>query len=258
MVDYSQNPGALKTGRARPIRGDWIQHVGVTVIQRERVVLKLREWIVGGELPPEQRVAEIPIAERLGVSRTPVRQALAVLAREGLLSPAGKRGYLVRAFSEKEIFDAIEFRGVLEGMGGRLLAEQGLTPALERRLRALVTEGGEIVRREVYELADDSQWAGINSAFHQEIVEASGNRALVDAYNANGRLPFAGAGALLGADSTEADRRRRHHDVIRRAHLEHVAILGALLARQGSRADALLREHALLARDNIVLFRVLA
>ena len=228
------------------------------MVQRERVVLKLRELIVGGDLPPEQRVAEIPIAERLGVSRTPVRQALAVLAKEGLLTPAGKRGYLVRAFSEKEIFDAIEFRGVLEGAAGRLVAELGVGKVLERKMRTLVAEGGQIVNRERYELEDDAQWAETNGQFHRLIVESCGNRALIDSYDANDRLPFAGARALLGADSTEADRRRRHHDVIRRAHLEHVQILGALLARQSARAESLLREHALLARDNIVLFRVLA
>jgi GntR family transcriptional regulator of vanillate catabolism len=236
----------------------WIQRSReATVVQRERVVLKLRELIVGGELSPEQRVAEIPIAERLGVSRTPVRQALAVLAKEGLLTPAGKRGYLVRAFSEKEIFDAIELRGVLEGMAGRLLAERGIGRVQERRLRALVAESGAIAARERYEIEDDAQWAEVNGEFHRLIVETSGNRALVETYQANERLPFVGARALLGADSTEADRRRRHHEVIRRAHLEHVEILGALLSRQGTRVEGLLREHAYRTRDNIVLFRVL-
>ena len=129
-----------------------------------------------------------------------------MLAREGLLVLAGKRGYLVRAFSEKEIFDAIEFRGVLEGSAGRLLAEQGVSRMLERRLRSCIAEGGQIANRDQYALADDAQWAEVNGRFHRLIVEFLGNRALFDAYEANDRLPFAGARALLGADSTEAAR----------------------------------------------------
>jgi DNA-binding GntR family transcriptional regulator len=64
----------------------------------DQVVLRLREMILRGDLRGGERVAEIPIAKRLGVSRTPVREALTVLAQEGLLDVAGKRGYQVMAF----------------------------------------------------------------------------------------------------------------------------------------------------------------
>ena len=64
-----------------------------------RVAQRIRELIVEGALPPGTRVAEAAIAERLGVSRTPVRNALPALASEGLLEPVGKRGYAVRNFT---------------------------------------------------------------------------------------------------------------------------------------------------------------
>jgi GntR family transcriptional regulator of vanillate catabolism len=75
----------------------------------------LRQLIVSGQLPAGERVAEIPLAQRLGVSRTPVRLAFRSLEREGLLTRAGKRGYVVRRFSDADVRTAIEVRGLLEG-----------------------------------------------------------------------------------------------------------------------------------------------
>ncbi|MDP9423865.1 MAG: GntR family transcriptional regulator, partial [Pseudomonadota bacterium] len=80
-----------------------------------RVAQRIRELIVEGILPPGKRVAEATIADRLGVSRTPVRNALPALASEGLLEPAGKRGYAVRAFTTDDSYRATEIRCVLEG-----------------------------------------------------------------------------------------------------------------------------------------------
>ena len=87
-----------------------------------RVAQRIRELIVEGVLPPGTRVAEATIAERLGVSRTPVRNTLPALAAEGLLEPAGKRGYAVRHFSHEDSYKATEIRCVLEGYAARELA----------------------------------------------------------------------------------------------------------------------------------------
>ena len=81
--------------------------------------------ILRGELAPGERLGEVALAERLGVSRTPIRQALPALACEGLLAAAGRRGYLVRSFSPQDVLDAIETRGVLEGLAARRIAERG-------------------------------------------------------------------------------------------------------------------------------------
>ena len=81
-----------------------------------RVAQRIRELIVQGELPPGTRVAEAALAERLGVSRTPVRNALPALAGEGLLESAGKRGYSVRGFTIDAAWAAFEeeTRGTIE------------------------------------------------------------------------------------------------------------------------------------------------
>ena len=87
--------------------------------QMAEAVVRLREMILNGKLAPGQRVAEAPLADLLGVSRTPVRQALPLLAQEGLLVENETRGYVVRAFTATEITDAIDVRGALEALAGR-------------------------------------------------------------------------------------------------------------------------------------------
>src|SRR6266700_5707546 len=74
--------------------------------QQSRALVRIREMILRGKLAPGQRLAEAPLAEMLGMSRTPVRQALPVLAQEGLLAEHETRGYVVRGLSATDILDA--------------------------------------------------------------------------------------------------------------------------------------------------------
>ncbi len=89
------------------------------------VLARIRQMILQGSFAPGQRIPEAQVAERLGVSRTPVRQALPVLAREGLLVASGARGFAVRAFTIAEIAEGVDVRGALEGFAARQLAERG-------------------------------------------------------------------------------------------------------------------------------------
>jgi len=92
-----------------------------------RVLSTLRQMIISGELEAGQRIAEIPTADRLGVSRTPVRIAFRALEQEGLLIKLERRGYRVRQVTQGEVAGAIEVRGVLEGLAALQAAERGLT-----------------------------------------------------------------------------------------------------------------------------------
>lgn len=221
--------------------------------QRESILLKLRELIMNGELGAGQRVAELPVAERLGVSRTPVRQALAVLAKEGLLVESASRGYVVRAFTLKHILDAIQLRGVLEGMAARLVAETGMTRAVARRMEAYVEEGEAIIRsgRPI----DDGAWSELNGRFHGTLMLAADNEALANALSLNDKVPFAAAPALLGRETRDAALLERHSEIIVQAQSHHRAVVDALQQRQGARAEALMREHALIAWQNLTLTR---
>ena len=100
-----------------------------------RALLRLRELILNGEFAPGERMSELPLVERLGVSRTPLRLALAELEHEGLLRGLDGGGYVVREFTQDDISDAIELRGVLEGTAARFAAERGATRRDIRRLR---------------------------------------------------------------------------------------------------------------------------
>ena len=103
--------------------------------QLTETLVRIREMILRGALARGQRVAEAPLAEMLGMSRTPVRQALPLLAQEGLLMEHETRGYVVRAFTAADIVDAIEVRASLEGMMARRVAEKGASKAFIRHPR---------------------------------------------------------------------------------------------------------------------------
>ncbi|MGH2885354.1 MAG: GntR family transcriptional regulator, partial [Solirubrobacteraceae bacterium] len=80
-----------------------------------RALFALREQILSGEFKPGERMSELRLVERLGVSRTPLRLALSSLEHEGLLQAIPTGGYAVREFTQTDIRQAIELRGVLEG-----------------------------------------------------------------------------------------------------------------------------------------------
>ena len=105
--------------------------------QTVRVQLRLRELILGGELKPGARIAELTLVERLGASRTPIRMALVRLQEEGLLEALPHGGFSVKDFSEYDIHDAIELRGTLEGLCARLAAERGVSTVLMNEARDL-------------------------------------------------------------------------------------------------------------------------
>src|ERR1700712_4849321 len=102
--------------------------------------LRLRGQILGRGLPrgepSGERIAELAVVERLGVSRTPIRAALVRLEQEGLLQALPNGGFAVRTFSERDVSDAIELRGTVEGLAARLAAERGAAPVVLREARA--------------------------------------------------------------------------------------------------------------------------
>lgn len=223
--------------------------------RQNQIVLKIREMILSGALKPGERVAEIPVADLLGVSRTPVRYALGVLAREGLVVPTeNRRGFVVREFSLKDILDAIQVRGQLEGMAARLVAEAGLTADLDSALEACVEEGRLIFAKRFLDGGDGVAWADLNERFHDRLIGACDNRPLVHALQINNEVPFASARAFLDDDKDEA-LLRRQYDVLYMAQRQHETILHCLRRGEGARVEALMREHAYAAVENILLFQ---
>jgi GntR family transcriptional regulator, vanillate catabolism transcriptional regulator len=209
------------------------------MIGYKSVALRLREMILRGELPPGERLGEEALAERLGVSRTPIRQALPALAREGLLAAAGRRGYVVRSFSPEDVLDAIETRGLLEGLAARRIAERGPAKDLLEKLRNCLAEGDAMLAKKRFESTDEQKYSEMNGRFHALIVEGAGSRILADTLARNDHVPFASASAVAFSRDTS-----QLLPVLNYAHRQHHAIVQALENREGARAEALMREHA--------------
>src|SRR5215510_6009823 len=92
--------------------------------QKGRALLLLREMLLRGDFEPGERLSELSLVARLSISRTPIRLALERLAHEGLLEASASGGFIARAFTIEDVWDAIEVRGVLEGTAARLAAER--------------------------------------------------------------------------------------------------------------------------------------
>lgn len=215
--------------------------------QLDQAVVHLRELILRGKLAPGQRVAEATLAEELGMSRTPVRQALPLLAQEGLLSMHETRGYVVRAFTWAEVVDAIELRGVLEGLAARRIAEQGASKAFVRELRTCLDDGDAILRKRRVEESDEARYAEMNVRFHALILEEAGSSIISAALERNNHVPFA-APKALAFDKANLD---RMYDLLHYGHRQHHAIVEALEHGQSGRAEALMREHADAVKESI-------
>jgi GntR family transcriptional regulator of vanillate catabolism len=210
--------------------------------QQSRVTVQLREMILNGTFAPGQHLTEVALARALGVSRTPIRYALGVIEQEGLVTGIPHRGFRVEQFSVQDIHDAIELRGVLEGMAARLVVERGRQHELVLHLRTLIDAGDRILDGRLGHGGFVGEYDRMNREFHSAIVRAAGNRALENALRQNDKLPFAAAGAI-------ALREPMHiREFIVRGQQDHHALIEALEQSAGARAEALMQEHALITK----------
>jgi GntR family transcriptional regulator, vanillate catabolism transcriptional regulator len=217
--------------------------------QQTRALVRIREMILRGQLAPGARLAEAPLAETLGMSRTPVRQALPVLAQEGLLDEHETRGYIVRGFSAADIRDAIDLRGVIEGLAARRVAERGASPAFFEKLRACLAAGDEIFQKRHLEEADEAAYAEMNTGFHELILQEAGSRMITQAIERNNRIPFGGPQAV----AFEKASLEGMYEMLWYAHRQHHLIVEALERGEGTRAEALMREHANPVKESLNL-----
>jgi GntR family transcriptional regulator of vanillate catabolism len=207
----------------------------------------LRELIVGGELKPGQRIAEMALVERLGASRTPVRVALVRLQEEGLLDALPGGGFVVKDFSEADIVDAIEVRGTLEGLAARLAAERGVAPVLLAEARDCLERIDEMLAQPALTAESFSGYVEQNGRFHALLIEMAGSDVLARQIERAVNLPFASPNGFVMAQSTGP----RARDMLVTAQQQHRGVIEAIRQREGSRAEALMREHARIAQHNL-------
>jgi GntR family transcriptional regulator, vanillate catabolism transcriptional regulator len=214
--------------------------------QQLRAVLLLRELILAGELAPGERIPELTAVAKLGMSRTPVRLALTTLEHEGLLQNLAGGGFMVRDFSLSDISDAIELRGVLEGTAARFAAERHRGPDSLRSLGAVVDQMDALLEREPGPGTFEG-YVELNETFHAQLLELAQSSMLRRSLAQVMHLPFASPNAFLQVQS-EAPQSR---PILVLGQDQHRALLEAIGAREGARAEALAREHARLARRNL-------
>lgn len=215
--------------------------------QTARIVVDLRNLIMQGGFASGERLVETALSERLGASRTPVRSALLMLEQQGLVQRARGGGYVVRKYTAREIGEAIAVHANLEGMCARLVAEQGVSRSLSEELQACLDEGDQVARGDLSSMDAIGAYLAVNTRFHKLIVDACGNRVLVDCLASLDRIPFAAAGGMLPFQSQLPDT----DDVMRFAQRQHHMLVEALRKGQGARAQALAEEHRQIALLNL-------
>lgn len=214
--------------------------------QSLKALMGVRDLILGGHARSGERLSEVAIAEKLGLSRTPIRAALARLEQEGLLERIPSGGLAVRSFTQDEVIDAIELRGVLEGTAARLAAERGVKPAKLAGIKALVRALDETVRDRPQDMAFE-RYVELNAAFHLALANLAGSETIRREIERVTRLPFASPSAFL---DKQADVPAFRQSLLL-GQAQHRAIVNAIELREGGRAEALAREHGRLARQNL-------
>ncbi|MEE2730808.1 MAG: GntR family transcriptional regulator [Pseudomonadota bacterium] len=195
----------------------------------------LRELLLQGEFDPGTRLQETWLAERMQVSRTPIREALRVLAKDGLLEYAPNKGYSVRRFSLEDIVSAFRVRSVLEGLGCRLIAERGLSEALRATLQSTLQSGENLLQSGQLERGEFDEWREMNKAFHLAILLETHNELLVRFAKQSRNIPIVFNGSFRWYSLREFQRAHDHHQVI----------FDAMNNQQAERADFMMQEHVM-------------
>ncbi len=190
----------------------------------EEVAELLRQRIFSRELEPGSWIDELKLAEEYGISRTPLREALKVLAAEGLVTMKVRRGAYVTEVSEKDLADVYHLLALLESDAAGVVARQASDPQLAE-LRALHDELEASVHQR-------DRFFAINERFHMRLLELSDNRWRQQ----------------MVADLRKVMKLNRHNSLFKTGRIgdslaEHRAIMAALSDRNADLAVARMREH---------------
>jgi DNA-binding GntR family transcriptional regulator len=201
----------------------------------EQVAHRLRQMLVEGRIAPGAKLNERELAEVLHVSRTPLREAIKMLAAEGLVELLPNRGAIAVELSEADVMDTFEVMAGLEGLSGELAAQR-ITDEELSEIRAMHYEMMACWTRR-----DLSNYYRINSAIHEAINRAAKNPVLTATYRqVNARLQ-----ALRFRSNQDGEKWKR-------AVKEHERMVDALAARDAAAMRAVLVQHLHHKRDVVV------
>lgn len=198
---------------------------------KDKAYAALRNVIVSSDIYRSRtdiRLDERQLAQDFGISRTPVREAMAQLEREGFVRSVPRRGIYVVRKTKREVIELIQAWAALESMAARLITETASDDDIAGLRRLFATFEGDKLHAKLDEYSE------VNIRFHQSLIELSGNQALI-------RLAenlFTHMRMIRGATIGEDDR-------VERSIRDHMNIIRALESRDTDRAEDLVREHAL-------------
>ena len=206
----------------------------------DRAYTALRDVIVSLNVydePGDVRLDERQLAQDLGISRTPVREAMAQLEREGFVRSVPRRGIYVVRKTKREVIEMITAWAALESMAARLITQGASADEIASLRRMFATfEGGEVA-------AQLDEYSEVNIEFHQAIIRMSRNRVLIDlAENLFTHMRMIRRKTI--GEKDRADRSIR----------DHMHIIEALEERDTARAEELVRAHALGLADHVAQF----
>jgi DNA-binding GntR family transcriptional regulator len=190
----------------------------------EKVAELLRQRIFDRELPPGSWIDELKLAEEYGISRTPLREALKVLATEGLVTMKVRRGAYVTEVSDTDLADVYHLLALLESDAAEVVA----TKATEFQLKELQSLHQELEKS----VNNRERFFEINEAFHMRLLEISNNRWRDQ----------------MVVDLRKVMKLNRHNSLLKSGRLEeslaeHRAIMAALMARDAATTAQRMREH---------------
>ncbi len=211
------------------------QRIGSTL--HGEILSRVRDYVVEGNIPDGGRVPEKLLCEMLGISRTPLREALKVLASEGLIELLPNRGARVKTLSPQDISELFDLMGGLEALAGRLACE---------RITAEELAEIESLHHEMYGYylrGERNEYFRCNQLIHEHILDAASNHALtLNARMLMGRIRRVRFAANLD------DRGERWSEAVR----EHEQILDALRRRAGDELSSILFKHLRNKRDAVL------
>lgn len=237
--------GASATGRARGPQTAAATRLAIEPIDtsfsfKNKAYVALKNVIVSMDIYHSRndiRLDERQLAQDFGVSRTPVREAMAQLEREGFVRSVPRRGVYIVRKTKKEVIELITAWAALEGMAARLITEKASDDDIASLRRMFATFIGDQV------LAKLDEYSEVNIEFHQTIIRLSGNSVLIDlAENLFTHMRMIRRKTIVEKD--RADRSIR----------DHMHIIEALEARDTARAEILVRDHALGLADHVARY----
>jgi DNA-binding GntR family transcriptional regulator len=192
----------------------------------DEIAERLRELILVGELEPKSRINELELCERFGTSRTPLREAIKILATEGLLELLPNRGARVASISQTEIDDMIEVVAGLEAIA----AELACRVITDAEIDAI--EVRHVTMKRAFERGDDTRYFTLNREIHEAVMAASRNQTLQ---------------AVYASLSSRIQRMRytahKSPEQWQRAMDEHDRMLALLKARNGAALALVMKDH---------------